>query len=451
MNLRTAKRVLFAFLMIGIAAFFGLNGTFANFQAETDNNGSAIASGTLTMSDTVNSGSACFSTSAVSQDNINNACGQIFSVTGVAPGTMQGTQIAKVAVANTGTLSGTNLYMYASSPNGVLTAGLTQGNAVTTLTMAGGVEGTIASGDSITVSYGGHAQVFVVSATPTPAANSNGGATSLTVTSQNANANYPAGSTVVDFTANTTTTNTDCYDTKTAAGSAFTFNSITAATSGQAFNPMCGAIVMWVQELTGGHTYCWWGNGSRFSSGSSFAEDSQGRCVAPLDATVGGSGISGSGVTSIPVPSGVNGNINASDTIVVTQGSVSQSFTASSAVSVGATAIPINSATVSASFTGSAVGATITDTTAQGVLDAFATTDTLTNFDLGANSNARVELYPVTGNGAIDATTNHAADLSSGTTRTFYIGLYLPKPAGATQNYLQGISSTFGITWHLDQ
>ena len=36
-------------------------------------------------------------------------------------------------------------------------------------------------------------------------------------------------------------------------------------------------------------------------------------------------------------------------------------------------------------------------------------------------------------------------------TRTFYVGLYLPVPAGSNQNALQGLASTFGLTWHIDQ
>jgi len=27
----------------------------------------------------------------------------------------------------------------------------------------------------------------------------------------------------------------------------------------------------------------------------------------------------------------------------------------------------------------------------------------------------------------------------------------MPLPAGNNQNYLQGLQSTFGITWHIDQ
>jgi hypothetical protein len=31
------------------------------------------------------------------------------------------------------------------------------------------------------------------------------------------------------------------------------------------------------------------------------------------------------------------------------------------------------------------------------------------------------------------------------------VGLYFPAPAGQNQNQLQGLQSTFGITWHMDQ
>jgi hypothetical protein len=40
---------------------------------------------------------------------------------------------------------------------------------------------------------------------------------------------------------------------------------------------------------------------------------------------------------------------------------------------------------------------------------------------------------------------------SSSDTRTFIVGVYMPSPTGTNQNPLQGLSSTFGITWHLDQ
>ena len=118
-SFRTTKRLLFAVMLIGIAAYFGFGGTFANFQAETANNGNAIASGTLTMSDQINSGTACFSYSAASADNINAGCGAAFAATNVAPGTFQTTQVAKITLQNSGSINGSNLYLYGSQTAGI--------------------------------------------------------------------------------------------------------------------------------------------------------------------------------------------------------------------------------------------------------------------------------------------------------------------------------------------
>jgi len=451
-GLRTTKRLLLAVMAIGAAAYFGLGGTFANFQAETSNNGSSISSGTLTMSNTVNSNSACFSYTALSADNINANCDAPFAITNVSPGGYQSTQVAKITVANSGSINGSNLYLYASQINGKLATQLTSGNPVSSLSISSpGMEGTVSNADSITVSYGGKSQTFTVSGTPTNAANSNGGATTINVSgSPNANFTYPVGSTVTDTSGNTATTNTDCYDTRTS--STFNFNSITASTTLQAYNPFCGAVLMWVQELTGGKTYCWFGKGSSWSSGSSYTEDSNGRCVAPLYNVVGGGGISGT-ITSIPVPAGTNGNISNLDQIVVTQGTTTQTFTANGATPIGSTSITVSSQAVSGSFTGSAVGASITDTTAQTSLDSNAYgTDSITNFDTGHHlSSGKLELYPISTNGNLDTSPTHAAELGAGASRVFYVGLYLPKPNGLNQNGLQGLTSAFGLTWHMDQ
>jgi len=450
-GLRTTKRLLLAAMAIGGAAYFGLGGTFANFQAETSNNNSSIASGTLTMNNTVNSNSACYSYSAASADNINAGCDPAFTATNVTPGVMQSTQVAKITVANSGSINGSNLYLYASQINGKLGTQITSGNTVSSISVAApGMEGTVSSGDQVTVSYGGKSQTFTVSGTPTNAANSNGGATTLAVGgSPTANYTYPIGSSVTDTSGNTATTNTDCYDTR--SSSTFNFNSITASTMQQAYNPFCGAALMWVQELTGGKTYCWFGKGSIWSSGSGYAEDANGRCVAPIYNVVGGSGITGT-ITSIPVPAGTTGNVSNLDQIVVTQGSTTQTFTANGATPIGSTSIAVNSQAVSG-FSGSAIGASITDSTAQNSLDSNAYgTDSITNFDTGHHlSSGKLELYPISTNGNLDTSPTHASELAAGTSRVFYIGVYLPKPSGLNQNAIQGLTSAFGLTWHMDQ
>ena len=81
------------------------------------------------------------------------------------------------------------------------------------------------------------------------------------------------------------------------------------------------------------------------------------------------------------------------------------------------------------------------------------TTDTLTNFDTAHNTIGRIQLFPVTANGTIDnAAPVELNHFNTGTfSRVFQIGVYLPAPAGINQNPLQGLQSTFGITWHIDQ
>ena len=65
----------------------------------------------------------------------------------------------------------------------------------------------------------------------------------------------------------------------------------------------------------------------------------------------------------------------------------------------------------------------------------------------------KIQLYPVTANGTIDTLASvQLSHFNSGTfSRTFQVGVYVPAPAGTNQNQLQGLSSTFGLTWHIDQ
>jgi hypothetical protein len=50
------KQFLLGLMLLGAVTYFGGGGTFASFSAETANNGSSVASGTLTMSATVQGG-----------------------------------------------------------------------------------------------------------------------------------------------------------------------------------------------------------------------------------------------------------------------------------------------------------------------------------------------------------------------------------------------------------
>jgi hypothetical protein len=428
MSLGKLKAFLTLLMALGAVAYFGGDGTLASFSAETANPGSTIASGTLTMSNSVNSQTACLSSSGTgASNNVNASCDKLFTITNVAPGVYAG--VAQVTVKNTGSLNASKLWVWAPTTSSTLTAALTSGTSYTTLAVTA-LKNAIVAGQGIVVSSGTHSQTFYASAAA--AAN----ATSISVTSQAANFSYPIGSNA-DVN--------DCYDQTTTSapagapggttyGSQLNFNS----TAG---NPMCGAMVMYVQETgqvsgsggTTSYSYCWLGN----SSGQSL-------CVAPISVTLSSSVTSSS--TALPVTA-LNGNVKNGDTIVVTKSDGSTlTFSATQDVTFGATSIPVGSG----SGTGTATsGSAVSDTSSLGTLNAD-TTNTITNFDTSHNSRVGpVQLAQVTANGTLGNT--GLTQLASGASRTFEIGILLPAPTGGIQNNLQGLFSTFGLTWHIDQ
>jgi hypothetical protein len=417
------KKALLLMMAIGAAAYFGLSGTFASFSAETSNLGSGIASGTLTMSDQVNAVTACLSANGVV--NVNTNCSKVLNLTNVAPGAVNAA--AQVTIQNTGSLDASKLYLFAPYVNSTLTTQILSG-ASGPLTVAP-LEGSVALNDRIRVTYGGQFQDFVATAAVAALA------TSIPVSGV-ANATFPAGSVVTDIDSNQLPTTTDCYDLKTStgatsgatSGSDLNFNSPTG-------NPFCRAVLLYVQETTNNKHYCWVGNGS----GTAI-------CKAPTSVALT-SGISGT-VTSLPVGS-VNGNITAGDTIHVVSAVNAQDFTASGNTFAGASNILVNSTPANFSYP---TGSTVVDTTAASALNSDAT-NTISHFDTANRLSGEIQLWPVTADGVIDQTaTVELAHFNTGLwARTFQVGLYLPAPNGVNQNPLQGLATTFGMTWHLDQ
>ncbi|MCW2965862.1 MAG: hypothetical protein JWO17_3114 [Actinomycetia bacterium] len=418
-----AKKGLLLLMAIGTAAYFGLSGTFASFSAETSNLGSGIASGTLTMSDQVNAGTMCLSANGVVNANTN--CTKVLNLTNVAPGGINAA--AQVTIQNTGSLDASKLYLFAPYVNSTLTTQVLSG-AGGPFTIAP-LEGSVTAGDHIRVTYGGQFQDFT--ATGAVAAL----ATSIPVSGV-ATATFPVGSVVTDIDSNTTPTTTDCYDVKTSAGAT------TGATSGNDLNfispignPFCRAVLMYVQETTNNKHYCWVGNGS----GTAI-------CKAPTSVTLT-SGINGT-VNFLPVGS-VNGNVTSGDTIHVVSGANSQDFVALGNTFAGAASIAVNPLLANFSYP---TGSTVVDTTAASALNSDAT-NTISHFDTAFRQSGQIQLRPVTADGVIDQTaTVELAHYNTGLwSRTFQVGLYLPAPNGINQNPLQGLASTFGMTWHIDQ
>lgn len=431
------KTFLVLMIATGAAALFAGSGTFASFSAETTNAGGSVASGTLTMSNTVNGGTACLSMNAVATANLNPNCSAPITLSNVAPGVFGGT--AQIAVANTGSLDASKLSLWSPWPNATLSLGagtLSTSINTTSLTITG-LEGAVATGNTLMLTYGTHTDTFTASA---PAA---GGATSISVTGKIANFAYPTGTVVTNTSGNTTATNSDCYDALTTApgtagatkGTDLNFNSITG-------NPMCGTLLLFVQETTNGQYYCWAGKGSS-------PENAVGQCTAPISVTLSSGLTSGVSVPSLSV-SALNGNVASGDSIVVRNGSSTQTFTASTNVYFGATSIPVTPVNANANYP---TTSTVTDSTTLGTLNSDST-DTVTNFNTLHNASVgKIPMPPISSNGNLDMLNPvQLSHYNSGTfTRTFQIGVYLPAPNGINQNTLQGLVSTFGLTWHIDQ
>jgi len=146
----------------------------------------------------------------------------------------------------------------------------------------------------------------------------------------------------------------------------------------------------------------------------------------------------------------LNGNVTSGNSITVTSGTNTQTFSASADAHIGDTSIAVSGAP-NANFSYPS-SSPVVNTSALTSLNSD-TTDTISNFDTLHPVGGRIQLVPVLSNGTLD--TNATVQLShfntGNYTRTFYVGLYLPVPAGSNQNPLQGLASTFGLTWHIDQ
>ena len=439
------KKVLLAVMAIAAAAYLGTGGTFATFSADTSNSGDSIASGTLTMDNQVNSGTLCLSANGAVNSNPN--CDKVVNITNVAPGVFTSTSTASVTIRNTGTIDATNFYLSAPYVNSTLTSpvSVTVGSNSATLQLSG-LEGTVASGDTIRLTYGNNTQDF------TAGANLSGtsSATSLAVSGTATTAyTFPTGTIVTDRSSNTGVANTDCYD-------SLTSGSVNGPTGGQNLplfvsttnNPFCTTVAMWVQETTGGATstqhYCWYGY-------TTAAGATAGACTAPISVNLSSSATCASTTLSV---NSLNGNVLSGDSIAVTNGTTVCTFTANSTYYVGATSLSVTP--VTGGSTSLPTTSVVTDTKATSDLNSFTanTLNTISKFDTQYGQAGHLQLYPVTSNGQFDNTSGlvRLAHYGSGTySRSFQIGFYFPAPNNTNQNTLQGLASTFGLTWHIEQ
>jgi hypothetical protein len=431
----SASKAILMFLMAaGIASYFGGAGTFAGFTAETTNPNDALASGTLTLRNNVTSN--CDSSVGESNNNVNANCNVALAFTNQEPGVYTGT--ATVTLSNTGSLNASKLYLWAPYANGVFNGStISIGGTVSSLSLyasghgPAGLEGTIAAGDLILVTSGSSSQTFKVGA-----AGAAPGATSIPIVND---VTYPnistiaisAGATVSDQSSDTTAANTNCYDTQ---QTVYTFNPTTN-------NPLCSASLLYVQETTGGKNYCWYGSGHGSVSGM---------CDAPISTHPTGLGTSANQTIAAGsyAVTAITGNVKSGDTIAFTEGANQVTCPASSAYYIGATSITVGACTVVSPGVNGTFdnNATVTDLTTLVTLSSDST-DTISQFDIQKSYSHKIELTPVSSNGSAPAT---GTDLASAGARTFVVGVIIPGPAAA-QNQLQGLKSTFGLTWHIDQ
>lgn len=428
----TSKAVLVLMMLIGIVAYFGGAGTFAGFTAETSNPNDSLASGTLVLRNNVSTN--CDSSAGASSNNVNANCNVALAFTNQEPGVYAGT--ATVTLTNTGSLNASKLYLWAPFGNAVYSGStIGVGGTVSSLPVATsgqgpvGVEGTIAGGDLVTVSYGPNQQTFKVGA-----AGAAPGASSIPIVND---VTYPntstmsiqTGATIQDTSSDTTAANTNCYDQQ---QTVYSFNPSTN-------NPMCSAALLYVQETTGGKNYCWYGNVTGAPTGA---------CTAPIS-TKPSAGLSGGTVVNgAYTVTAITGNIKSGDTIAFNENGNTVNCSASASYYIGTTSITVGGCAAAAGSVNSGFdnNVVITDTTTTGTL-ANDTTDTISQFDIRKNYNSKLELTPVSANGTTGAT---GTDLASSGSRTFVIGVFIPGPT-SSQNYLQGLKSTFGLTWHIDQ
>ena len=96
-------------LLLVLAAGLGF-GSFATFNAQTNNAGNLFAHGTLVLSNTKQGGSACLSTGGGSTDtNVNTSCDQLLNLTVKKPGD-SGT--ANLTLANVGSLNASTFKVF---------------------------------------------------------------------------------------------------------------------------------------------------------------------------------------------------------------------------------------------------------------------------------------------------------------------------------------------------
>ncbi len=202
-----------------------------------------------------------------------------------------------------------------------LTTALTSGTAYTSLAVSP-LDQAVASGDSILLTSGANTQIYVASASAAV------GATSISVTSQNANFSYPVGTLVQDTTTagayervavTNDTTNFALLGTQPAAGVAV--DNATAISFPQSTGPWGTVAYVGAFDAKAGGDLLYYCE-NRATSGT-------------LSTATGTGSVTSLAVTALTIA------IASGATVRLISGGNTQEFTTSAAVAVGATSIPV--------------------------------------------------------------------------------------------------------------
>jgi len=119
---RNRKILVTSVVLLVLAAGLGF-GSFATFNAQTNNAGNTFAYGTIVLSNTKQGGTACLSTAGGSTDtNVNTACDQLINLTAKKPGD-SGT--ANVTLKNVGSFDASTFKLFTPSCSGSNASGET--------------------------------------------------------------------------------------------------------------------------------------------------------------------------------------------------------------------------------------------------------------------------------------------------------------------------------------
>lgn len=211
MNRKRVKQYLMLLLAIGVVAVVASgSGTFASFQAETQNDNNTFATGTLFLHNT-HGVTTCTSESGSGNLQVSPSCATLFSVTNLAPSV---NSTADLTLTNAGSVNSANIKWDrpAVCQNSAATLGtLGQAEDDTSLTLhVTGLTQTVVSGSKIKLDDGSQSAIFTVTTTTNAATAASSG---IPVTNDSATSpghSFTPGSTAVTFSLAFTTTPTLC-------------------------------------------------------------------------------------------------------------------------------------------------------------------------------------------------------------------------------------------------